>query len=87
MEFIAKIDDLIKYVDDLKISDDMIPSKCKVCITGAGGFIASHLAKRLKSEGFYVVAADWKYHEFWKPEEFCNEFHKVDLRLFEVNII
>ena len=25
--------------------------KLKICVTGAGGFIASHLAKRLKEEG------------------------------------
>ena len=27
------------------------------------GFIASHLAKRLKSEGHYIVACDWKKNE------------------------
>jgi NAD dependent epimerase/dehydratase family len=37
--------------------------KLKICITGAGGFIASHLAKRLKSEGHYIVACDWKRNE------------------------
>lgn len=37
----------------------------KVCVTGAGGFIASHLAKRLKSEGHYVVACDWKRNEHY----------------------
>ena len=26
----------------------------------AGGFIASHLAKRLKSEGHHLICADWK---------------------------
>jgi GDP-D-mannose 3',5'-epimerase len=35
----------------------------RVCVTGAGGFIASHLAKRLKSEGHYVIACDWKRNE------------------------
>jgi hypothetical protein len=35
----------------------------RICVTGAGGFIASHLAKRLKSEGHYVVACDWKRNE------------------------
>ncbi len=35
----------------------------KICVPGAGGFIASHLAKRLKSEGHYVVACDWKRNE------------------------
>ena len=33
--------------------------KLKICVTGAGGFIASHLAKRLKEEGHYVVGCDW----------------------------
>lgn len=34
--------------------------KARVCVAGGGGFIGSHLAKRLKSEGHYVVVADWK---------------------------
>lgn len=34
-------------------------------ITGAGGFIASHLAKRLKSEGHYIIACDWKRNEYF----------------------
>lgn len=38
----------------------------RICITGAGGFIASHLAKRLKSEGHYVIACDWKKNEYFK---------------------
>ena len=38
-------------------------SKLKICITGAGGFIASHLAKRLKEEGHHIVACDWKRNE------------------------
>lgn len=37
--------------------------KLRVCVTGAGGFIASHLARRLRSEGHYVVACDWKRNE------------------------
>lgn len=37
--------------------------RLKVCVTGAGGFIGSHVAKRLKSEGHYVVACDWKRNE------------------------
>lgn len=35
----------------------------KICITGSGGFIASHLARRLKAEGHYIVACDWKTNE------------------------
>jgi nucleoside-diphosphate-sugar epimerase len=38
-------------------------AKLKICITGAGGFIASHLAKRLKEEGHYIVGCDWKRNE------------------------
>lgn len=40
------------------------PKQClKICVTGAGGFIGGALGKRLKSEGHYVVACDWKKHE------------------------
>eukprot|EP01060_Flectonema_neradi_P017038 TRINITY_DN236_c1_g1_i1.p1 TRINITY_DN236_c1_g1~~TRINITY_DN236_c1_g1_i1.p1 ORF type:complete len:349 (+),score=100.90 TRINITY_DN236_c1_g1_i1:55-1101(+) len=55
----------------------------KVCVCGGGGFIGSHLAKKLKSQGCYVVVADWKKNEFMKEEEFCNEFKLVDLRKLE----
>merc|ERR1719182_1146149 len=57
--------------------------KVRVCITGAGGFIASHLAKRLKEEGHHVVACDWKRNEHMSEEMFCHEFHLVDLRVFD----
>lgn len=52
----------------------------KVCITGAGGFIAAHLAKKLKSMGRYVIAVDWKKQEFFENESFCDEFKLLDLR-------
>lgn len=55
----------------------------RVCVTGAGGFIASHLAKRLKEEGHYVIACDWKRNEHFEENVFCNEFHLVDLRSIE----
>ncbi|KAA8498749.1 GDP-mannose 3,5-epimerase [Porphyridium purpureum] len=57
-------------------------SKVKVLVTGGGGFIASHLAKRLKESGDYaaVVVADWKENEYFKTEEFCDEFMLLDLR-------
>lgn len=57
--------------------------KLRVCVTGAGGFIGSHTARRLKAEGHYVVACDWKENEHMTREMFCDEFHLVDLRLFE----
>jgi len=37
--------------------------KLRICVTGAGGFIASHLARRLRSEGHYVLGCDWKRNE------------------------
>ena len=37
----------------------------KALVCGAGGFIGSHMVKRLKEEGFWVRGADLKY-----PEEF-----------------
>ena len=79
---LSKIDALIAYVENFEPTQLTSDNKRlpRVCVTGAGGFIASHLAKRLKSEGYYVVAADWKRHEFWEEKEFCDEFHQVDLR-------
>ena len=33
-------------------------------VMGAGGFIGSHLVKKLKKEGFWVRGVDLKYPEF-----------------------
>lgn len=55
--------------------------KIKVCITGAGGFIAAHLGKKMKEMGRYVVAVDWKKQEFFEEHEFCDEFLLLDLRV------
>jgi GDP-D-mannose 3',5'-epimerase len=52
----------------------------KICIGGAGGFIGSHLAKRLKNEGHWVRAVDWKENEYMEQADFCDEFVKLDLR-------
>lgn len=55
-------------------------ARLRICVTGAGGFIASHLAARLKKEGHYIVACDWKRNEYMSTDDFCDEFHYVDLR-------
>jgi GDP-D-mannose 3',5'-epimerase len=47
-------------------------------VLGAGGFIGSHLVRRLKSEGFKVRGADLKHPEFSKTE--ADEFFIGDLR-------
>lgn len=47
-------------------------------VLGAGGFIGSHLVKRLKREGFFVRGVDLKYPEFSKTV--ADEFVTGDLR-------
>lgn len=47
-------------------------------VLGAGGFIGSHLVKRLKSEGLYVKGVDIKQTEFSTSE--ADEFIIGDLR-------
>jgi len=49
-------------------------------VLGGGGFIGGHLAKRLKEEGYWVRVIDIKMHEYFKPEEICDEFLVYDLR-------
>merc|ERR1739848_42085 len=55
----------------------------KICIAGGGGFIGSHLARRLLKEGHHVVCADWAENTYFKTEEFCTEFILADLRTLE----
>tara|TARA_B100000427_G_scaffold324952_1_gene330976 strand:- start:325 stop:1278 length:954 start_codon:yes stop_codon:yes gene_type:complete len=50
----------------------------KALVCGAGGFIGSHLVKRLKKEGYFVRGVDLKYPEFSKTE--ADEFIKGDLK-------
>jgi nucleoside-diphosphate-sugar epimerase len=49
-----------------------------ILICGAGGFIGSHLARRLKKEGHWVRGADLKFPEFSATS--ADEFLKGDLR-------
>lgn len=63
--------------------DEVVNGTIRVCIGGGAGFIGSHLAKRLREEGCYVICADWKENEFMKVSEFCDEFHQLDLRILE----
>ena len=47
-------------------------------VCGAGGFIGSHLVKRLKNEGFWVRGVDLKFPEFGATE--ADDFVVGDLR-------
>ena len=47
-------------------------------VCGAGGFIGSHLVKKLKSEGNWVRGVDLKYPEFSSTE--ADDFVIGDLR-------
>ena len=50
----------------------------KALVLGAGGFIGSHMVKRLRSEGYWVRGVDLKFPEFSETE--ANEFVQGDLR-------
>ena len=47
-------------------------------VLGAGGFIGSHMVRRLINEGFWVRGVDLKYPEFSQTK--ANEFVQGDLR-------
>lgn len=52
-----------------------------VLVTGAGGFIGTHLVRRLKKDGHWVCGMDLKKPE-WSDSE-ADEFQIVDLRTYD----
>jgi GDP-D-mannose 3', 5'-epimerase len=56
-------------------------SRSRILVTGAGGFIAHHLVKRLKAEGHWVRGADIKTSEYEASP--ADEFEVLDLRNYE----
>ena len=50
-------------------------------VLGAGGFIGSHMVKRLKSEGYWVRGVDLKHPDFSNTE--ADEFIERDLSVYE----
>lgn len=53
----------------------------RVLVTGAGGFIGSHLTAYLTAKGYWVRGVDLKEPEF--EESAADEFQRLDLRLRE----
>ena len=62
----------------------MIEYNKTALVLGAGGFIGSHMVKRLRKEGYWVRGVDLKRPEFSDTE--ANEFVQGDLRdrIFEM---
>jgi GDP-D-mannose 3',5'-epimerase len=50
----------------------------RALICGAGGFIAHHLVRRLKAEGYWVRGVDLKRPEFGPTD--ADDFQRLDLR-------
>lgn len=50
----------------------------KALVLGGGGFIGSHMVRKLKEENFWVRAVDLKYPEF--SETKADDFIRADLR-------
>ena len=53
----------------------------KVLVTGAGGFIGSHLVTFLRNKGYWVRGVDLKYPEFAETD--ADEFEILDLRRWD----
>jgi GDP-D-mannose 3',5'-epimerase len=51
----------------------------KALVLGGGGFIGGHLAKRLKSEGYWVRIVDLKKHEYFQIEQISDDYIVGDL--------
>ncbi len=58
-----------------------MPEQPKVLVTGAGGFIGSHLVTFLKSKDYWVRGADLKYPEFGTTD--ADDFQILDLRRWD----
>ena len=55
----------------------------RVLVTGAGGFIGSHLVTYLREKGYWVRGVDLKYPEFAETD--ADEFEILDLRRWDAS--
>ena len=53
----------------------------KIVVLGAGGFIGSHLVRKLKSMGNYIIGIDIKLPEFSQTK--ADEFFQIDATNFQ----
>jgi GDP-D-mannose 3',5'-epimerase len=58
----------------------MSTEKLRILVAGGGGFIGSHLARRMKAEGHWVRIVDWIENQYFERSEICDEFLELDLR-------
>lgn len=54
----------------------------RVLVTGGGGFIGSHLARHLYSQGHFVRVADIRFDDYIQ-EKYCSQSLQLDLRVLE----
>lgn len=54
----------------------------RVLVTGGGGFIGSHLARHLYSQGHFVRVVDIKFDDYIQ-EKYCSQRLQLDLRVLE----
>ncbi|MFA4849420.1 MAG: NAD-dependent epimerase/dehydratase family protein [Methanoregula sp.] len=57
----------------------------KILVTGAGGFIGSHLVSYLKNKGYWVRGVDLKHPEYAPTQ--ANEFEIRDLRRWDDTLL